>query len=80
MSCAATDKFEKYVSIIPEEERGNLIDAYYKRLNSADDAVKFEAARHFVEWELSISKVRSPSLDLLPFKPLLFLFFLSLFL
>ena len=51
------DKFEKYVSLIPEEERGCLIDAYYKRLTSPDDEVRFEAARRFVEWELNISKV-----------------------
>lgn len=51
------DKFEKYVSFIPEEERGDLITAYHKRLVSEDDAVRFEAARRFVGWEMSINKV-----------------------
>lgn len=53
------DKFERYVSIIPEEERGQMIEAYYKRLTSEDETTRFEAARHFVEWELNISKVRA---------------------
>ena len=52
------DKFEKYVSVIPEDERHNMIEAYYKRLTSKDEAVKFEAAKRFVEWEISISKVQ----------------------
>mmetsp|Transcript_1595 Transcript_1595/g.2545 ORF Transcript_1595/g.2545 Transcript_1595/m.2545 type:complete len:333 (-) Transcript_1595:111-1109(-) len=51
------DKFERYVGLIPEEERGNMIAAYRKRLTSTDDEVRFEAARRFVEWELNISKV-----------------------
>jgi proline iminopeptidase len=51
------DKFEKYASIIPQSERGQMIEAYYKLLTSKDDAVKFEAAKRFVEWEISISKV-----------------------
>jgi proline iminopeptidase len=51
------DKFEKYASLIPEEERGQMIEAYYRRLTSEDEATRFEAARRFVEWELNISKV-----------------------
>ena len=51
------DKFEKYVSLIPEEERGSLIEAYHKRLTSTNEETRLEAARRFVEWELSISKV-----------------------
>ena len=56
-----TDKFEKYLSLIPEDERGCMIDAYHKRLTSSDEAVRFEAARRFVEWELNISKVNYPN-------------------
>lgn len=51
------DAFEEYVSIIPEEERHDMIAAYYKRLTSPDEEIRFDAARRFAGWELKISKV-----------------------
>jgi len=51
------DKFERFVGLIPESERDHMIEAYYRRLTSEDEAVRFEASRRFVEWELNISKV-----------------------
>lgn len=48
------DKWEKYIEIIPEEERGDLIAAYYKRLTSEDRATRVEAARAWSMWEGSI--------------------------
>lgn len=48
------DKWEKYIEIIPEEERGDLITAYYKRLTSEDRATRVEAARAWSMWEGSI--------------------------
>lgn len=48
------DKWEKYVSIIPEEERNDMVTAYYKRLTSEDRAVRVEAARAWSMWEGSI--------------------------
>eukprot|EP00928_Gymnodinium_smaydae_P013933 TRINITY_DN15048_c0_g1_i2.p1 TRINITY_DN15048_c0_g1~~TRINITY_DN15048_c0_g1_i2.p1 ORF type:complete len:406 (+),score=87.10 TRINITY_DN15048_c0_g1_i2:59-1276(+) len=55
------DKFDKYRSIIPQGERGSLINAYYRRLTSENEKTRLQAAAHFVEWELSISKARALS-------------------
>merc|ERR1712193_180541 len=41
------DKFQPYRDHIPEEERGDMITAYYKRLTSSDRDIRRAAAR---EW------------------------------
>lgn len=51
------DKFAKYQSIIPQGERGSLINAYYRRLTADSEKMRLQAAAHFVEWEMSISKI-----------------------
>lgn len=51
------DKWEEYVRIIPEAERGDLIDAYYRRLTSADESVRIESARAWSIWEASALKL-----------------------
>lgn len=48
------DAWENYISVIPEEERDDLITAYYKRLTHEDRAVRVEAARAWSMWEGSI--------------------------
>lgn len=48
------DKWEKYVEIIPEDEKKDLITAYYKRLTSEDRKTRVEAARAWSMWEGSI--------------------------
>lgn len=48
------DKWEKFIEVIPEEEREDLITAYYKRLTSEDRATRVEAARAWSMWEGSI--------------------------
>lgn len=48
------DKWEKYIEIIPEDERKDLITAYYKRLTSEDRKTRVEAARAWSMWEGSI--------------------------
>ncbi len=48
------DKWEKFIEVIPEEERGDLITAYYKRLTSEDRDTRVEAARAWSMWEGSI--------------------------
>jgi len=55
------DKFERYRSIIPQGERGSLINAYYRRLLSENERTRLQAAVHFVEWEMSISKIKALS-------------------
>jgi proline iminopeptidase len=51
------DAWESYVNLIPEAERGDMVSAYYKRLTSEDEAVRFEAARVWSIWEGSTSKL-----------------------
>ena len=43
--------WEEFLSIIPQEERDDLVGAYRKRLTSDDPAVQLEAARAWSKWE-----------------------------
>jgi proline iminopeptidase len=45
------DLWEHYVAPIPASERGDMIDAYYRRLTSDDPATVLEAARAWSIWE-----------------------------
>jgi len=45
------DKWEDYVQVIPESERGDMIRAYYRRLTSNDESVRMKAAREWSVWE-----------------------------
>jgi proline iminopeptidase len=51
------DKFEKYASVIPADERHDMLGAYYRRLTSDDEAVRLEAARAWSVWEGSTLKL-----------------------
>jgi proline iminopeptidase len=51
------DAWEKYLAPIPEEERGDMIAAYYRRLTSEDANVRAEAAKAWSIWEGSTSKL-----------------------
>ncbi|WP_419912211.1 prolyl aminopeptidase [Hoeflea sp.] len=45
------DKWQRFIDPIPEEERGDLIAAYHKRLTGTDEAARLEAARAWSLWE-----------------------------
>ncbi len=45
------DEWEKFVAPIPEDDRGDMIAAYYRRLTSSDARVRLEAARAWSMWE-----------------------------
>ncbi len=45
------DRWEHYLKPIPESERGDLLQAYYKRLTSDDSEVRLAAARAWSVWE-----------------------------
>jgi proline iminopeptidase len=45
------DAWEPYVAAIPPEERGDLLQAYHRRLTSDDVAVRTEAAKAWSLWE-----------------------------
>jgi proline iminopeptidase len=49
------DAWESYLEPIPVEERGDMIQAYYRRLTGDDLAVKQAAARAWSVWEGSTS-------------------------
>ncbi|MBT9316990.1 prolyl aminopeptidase [Leptothoe spongobia] len=49
------DAWEQYLSPIPEEERHDLVTAYYQRLTSPDPAIRQQAARTWAIWEASTS-------------------------
>jgi proline iminopeptidase len=51
------DVWEQYLGVIPSEERGDMLAAYYRRLTSEDEAVRVEAARAWSVWEASTSKL-----------------------
>ncbi|WP_067137873.1 prolyl aminopeptidase [Microtetraspora malaysiensis] len=57
------DQWESYVAPIPEDERGDLIAAFARRLNDPDPAVRIPAARAWSVWEGStITLRRDPSI------------------
>jgi proline iminopeptidase len=45
------DLWEQYVSVIPAEERGDMVRAYHRRLTSPDPQVVREAAKAWSIWE-----------------------------
>jgi proline iminopeptidase len=51
------DAWEYYLAPIPARERGDMMQAYYKRLTSRDRKVRLRAARAWSIWEGSTSKL-----------------------
>lgn len=51
------ETWEKYLRIIPESERSDMIRAYYRRLTSDDESVRLEAAQAWSIWEASALKL-----------------------
>ena len=51
------DEWEKYIAVIPNNERNNLVQAYYKQLTSNDSSVRIKAAQAWSKWEASTSKL-----------------------
>jgi len=49
------DKFEDYTAGIPQKERGELVDAFYRRLTSSNRATRLKAAKAWAVWEGSTS-------------------------
>lgn len=51
------DAYEKLVSIIPENERNDLLSAFYDRIFSADKQISQEAIIHFTYWDDKLMKL-----------------------
>ncbi|HEX6071769.1 MAG TPA: prolyl aminopeptidase [Sphingomicrobium sp.] len=43
--------WEEFIALIPEDERGDPVEAYRKRLTSTDPQVQLEAAKAWSKWE-----------------------------
>ena len=56
------DHWKEFVEFIPENERENLVTAYYRKLTASDELARMAAARSWVGWETNCSKLR-PSAD-----------------
>ena len=50
-SAVFPDKWEEFVAVIPEDERGDYVAAYRKRLTSDDPDAQLEAAKAWSKWE-----------------------------
>lgn len=61
------DYWEEFVNFIPEQERDELVSAYYSRLLGDDELVRMSAAKHWSAWEGSCSKLRPSSETLAKF-------------
>lgn len=48
------DKWEEFVAPIPEGERGDLVEAYRKRLTGSDRAEQLKCAKAWSKWEAQI--------------------------
>ncbi len=51
------DHWEQFLAPIPPEERGDLLQAYHRRLTGDDRAMQLEAARAWSIWEGATSKL-----------------------
>jgi proline iminopeptidase len=45
------EAFDEYISVIPEEERKDVVLAYHAQLNSVDDETRLKAAKAWSKWE-----------------------------
>lgn len=51
------DVWDEYLKVIPENERHDMVTAYYKRLVSEDPAVRLNAAKTWSKWEAATSRL-----------------------
>jgi proline iminopeptidase len=54
------DAWERFLAPIPEEERGDLMAAYHRRLTAQDRRVQLEAAAAWSQWEGDTISLRGP--------------------
>ena len=55
------DAYDRYVAPIPEEERGDLLTAFHKRLTGDDRKTRIEAAKAWACWEGETISIQGPS-------------------
>ncbi|MEM9938429.1 MAG: prolyl aminopeptidase [Pseudomonadota bacterium] len=54
------DAYDRYIAPIPEEERGDLLNAFYKRLTGPDLDERLKAARAWACWEGETITIQGP--------------------
>ncbi len=57
------DEYERYISVIPVAERGDLIKSFYKYLTSSDQNLRKKTANAWTLWELSTSHLITKKID-----------------
>src|SRR5690606_40320822 len=55
------DYWEEYEALIPEQERGDMVAAYYRRLTGDDEICQMHAARAWSAWEGRCATLRPSS-------------------
>ena len=60
------DEYEKYISVIPETSRDNLIKAFYEYLTSENIELRKKASVAWTRWELSTSHLYKKEITLNP--------------
>ncbi|MFW2350068.1 prolyl aminopeptidase [Qipengyuania sp.] len=58
------EQWDQFTGLIPEDERGDLVRAYYERLTSDDEATRLAAAREWSLWEGNVATLL-PNAELL---------------
>ncbi|WP_394151699.1 prolyl aminopeptidase [Loktanella salsilacus] len=53
------DLWQRFVQLVPEDERGNLVEAYHKRLFSGDMMTETKYARAWAQWENALAAIDS---------------------
>jgi proline iminopeptidase len=51
------DQWERFASLIPEDERGDMIGAYHRRLFSGDQTTETRYARAWTAWENALASI-----------------------
>ena len=49
------EQWDQFTGLIPEDERGDLVKAYYERLTSDDEETRLAAAREWSLWEGNVA-------------------------
>ncbi len=60
------DEFEKYISVIPESSRNNLIKAFHEYLTSENIELRKKASMAWTRWELSTSHLYKKEITMNP--------------
>ncbi|UYL08681.1 prolyl aminopeptidase [Bdellovibrio sp. SKB1291214] len=51
------DVWDEYLKVIPQNERHDMVTAYYKRLTHEDRNIRLEAAKAWSKWEAATSRL-----------------------